>query len=54
MERKTLEFQEGFDAYADGVDGYAATPYAELTQQMTDWFAGWIAARNLDLAECPL
>ena len=47
---KTLEFKEGFQAYGDGIDGYAATPYPDGTQQMTDWFAGWVAAKNTDLA----
>jgi hypothetical protein len=47
----SIEFQEGKDAYADGVDGYAATPYLDGTQEMTDWFAGWIAARNADREE---
>jgi ribosome modulation factor len=49
--RISIEFEEGREAYADGIDGYAATPYADCTQKMTDWFAGWIAARNEDLAE---
>lgn len=49
--RISLEFQEGQQAYSDGVDGYAATPYPDLTQEMTDWFAGWVAAKNADLAE---
>ena len=49
--RISIEFEEGREAYAEGIDGYAATPYPELTQEMTDWFAGWIAARNEDLAE---
>lgn len=42
------EFEEGREAYAEGVDGYAAKPYDEMSQAMTDWFAGWIAARNAD------
>lgn len=46
--KTSLEFAEGKRAYADGIDGYAATPYDDSTQQMTDWFAGWIAARNAD------
>ena len=54
MTTKTMrisgEFEEGREAYAEGIDGYAATPYPELTQEMTDWFSGWIAARNEDLA----
>lgn len=49
--RHSLEFDEGKQAYADGVDGYAATPYPDCTQPMTDWFAGWVAARNLDREE---
>lgn len=44
----SLEFHEGKEAYADGIDGYAATPYTDGTQPMTDWFAGWLAARNAD------
>lgn len=46
----SAEFQEGLEAYADGIDGYAAKPYADMTQAMTDWFAGWLAARNADKA----
>lgn len=46
--RMTLEFNEGVEAYANGVDGYAATPYPDMTQEMTDWFAGWLFARNAD------
>ena len=38
------EYEEGYAAYGDGVDGYAAKPYHEMTQEMTDWFAGWLAA----------
>ena len=49
--RISIEFEEGRAAYADGIDGYAATPYPELTQDMTDWFAGWVAARNEDRDE---
>jgi ribosome modulation factor len=49
--RISIEFEEGYAAYGDGVDGYAAKPYPDLTQEMTDWFAGWIAARNDDKAE---
>jgi hypothetical protein len=49
--RTSLEFEEGKAAYADGVDGYAAKPYPECTQQMTDWFAGWLAARNAESEE---
>lgn len=48
---KSLEFREGFEAYGEGVDGYAATPYAECSQEMTDWFAGWVAAKNADRDE---
>jgi len=48
LNHKSLEFCEGLDAYADGIDGYAATPYADGTQEMTDWFAGWLAARQID------
>lgn len=48
---KSLEFREGYEAYGDGIDGYAATPYPDCTQPMTDWFAGWIAARDEDLVE---
>lgn len=44
----SLEFSEGKEAYADGIDGYAATPYKDGTQEMTDWFAGWLAARQID------
>jgi beta-lactamase class D len=47
----SIEFGEGYAAYADGVDGYDAKPYPELTQEMTDWFAGWVAAKNADLRE---
>ena len=47
----SLEFKEGREAYADGIDGYAATPYKEGTQEMTDWFAGWLAERELDRGE---
>ena len=46
--RISVEFEEGRAAYADGIDGYAATPYPDCTQEMTDWFAGWIAAKNED------
>jgi len=49
--RISIEFEEGRAAYADGIDGYAATPYPDCTQEMTDWFAGWVAAKNADLAE---
>ena len=42
------EFEEGQEAYADGIDGYAAKPYDEMTQPMTDWFAGWLTAKNAD------
>ncbi len=49
--RHTLEFNEGREAYADGIDGYAATPYPEMTQEIVDWFAGWLAARDQDRAE---
>lgn len=48
---KSLEFREGYAAYGEGIDGYAATPYPDCTQPMTDWFAGWLAARDEDLAE---
>ena len=47
--RMTLEFNEGAQAYADGIDGYAATPYAEGSQELVDWFAGWLYARKLDV-----
>lgn len=54
MSTRTLthsaEYEEGSTAYGEGTDGYAATPYAEMTQEMTDWFAGWLAARNADKA----
>lgn len=50
----SIEFEEGMEAYAEGIDGYAARPYPELTQEMTDWFAGWIAARNEDQDSNPL
>ena len=49
--RHSLEFEKGKAAYADGVGGYAATPYTDGTQPMTDWFAGWLAARNADREE---
>ena len=49
--RISIKFEEGYAAYGEGIDGYAATPYPELTQPMTDWFAGWVAAKNADLAE---
>lgn len=49
--RISLEYTEGQQAYADGIDGYAATPYPECTQEMTDWFAGWVYARNADREE---
>lgn len=49
--RVSAEFEEGQQAYADGIDGYAAKPYPELTQPMTDWFAGWLDARNADREE---
>ena len=51
MSHKSIEFREGYEAYGDGIDGYAAKPYVDGTQEMTDWFAGWIAARNEDMAE---
>lgn len=51
--RVSLEFKEGFEAYGEGIDGYAATPYPDCTQEMTGWFAGWVAARNADLADQP-
>lgn len=44
----SAEFREGLEAYADGIEGYSATPYADMTQEMTDWFAGWLAAKNAD------
>ena len=47
----SLEFREGLKAYAEGVDGYSAKPYPEMTQEMTDWFAGWLAAREVDRSE---
>lgn len=46
----SAEFHEGREAYADGIDGYAAKPYPEMTQEMTDWFAGWILAKDADKA----
>lgn len=49
--RISLEFREGFEAYGDGIDGYSARPYPDCTQPMTDWFAGWIAAKNEDKDE---
>lgn len=52
--RISIEFEEGYEAYGEGIDGYAAAPYPELTQEMTDWFAGWIAARNDDQDSNPL
>ena len=48
---KSIEYREGQAAFADGIDGYAATPYTDGTQQMTDWFAGWIEARNAERSE---
>ena len=51
MSHKSIEFREGYEAYGEGIDGYAAKPYVDCTQEMTDWFAGWIAARNEDMAE---
>lgn len=32
LNHKSLEFSEGLDAYADGIDGHAATPYKDVTQ----------------------
>jgi hypothetical protein len=49
--RISLEFLEGQQAYSDGVDGYAATPYPDFSQEMTDWFAGWAAAKHADVVE---
>ena len=46
--RNTLEFNEGYTAYGEGIDGYAAVPYPEYSQAMTDWFVGWLAARDDD------
>lgn len=46
----SIEFSEGRDAYADGIDGYQAQPYPEMTQELVDWFAGWLDARNEDRA----
>ena len=47
----SLEFTEGREAYADGIDGYAANPYAEASQELADWFAGWLAAKNEDVSD---
>lgn len=52
--RISIEFEEGYEAYGDGIDGYAATPYPDCTQEMTDWFGGWVAARNEDQDNNPL
>jgi ribosome modulation factor len=49
--RISIEHQEGYMAYCKGIDGYAAKPYPELTQEMTDWFAGWVAAKRDDQAD---
>lgn len=49
--RTSIEFDEGYQAYGEGIDGYAARPYPDLTQEMTDWFAGWISAKNEDQLE---
>ncbi len=46
--RVSIEFSEGREAYADGIDGYTATPYPDMTQEATDWFAGWLDARSQD------
>lgn len=51
LSRKDFEFREGAEAYAEGVDGYAAKPYPEGSQELVDWFAGWLAARDEDLRE---
>ena len=45
----SLEYTEGREAYANGVEGYTATPYPEMSQELVDWFAGWLAARDADL-----
>jgi len=47
----SIEFEEGYRAYGEGIDGYDARPYPDLTQEMTDWFAGWISAKDSDQLE---
>ena len=44
----TPEFNKGYADYSQGVSGYAATPYADNSQAMTDWFVGWLSAQDND------
>lgn len=44
------EYQEGYEAYGEGVDGYEAQPYEQTSQEFVDWFAGWLEAREADQA----
>ena len=48
---QNLEYTEGREAYADGIEGHTATPYPEMSQELTDWFAGWLSARDDERAE---
>jgi len=48
--RISIEHQEGYEAYGEGIDGYSAKPYPDGTQELVDWFAGWLDARNQDQA----
>jgi len=51
MRTISLEFTEGYEAYAEGIEGYTAKPYTELSQELADWFAGWLSARDDERAE---
>jgi ribosome modulation factor len=43
-------FDEGYDAYWDGVD-VSDNPYDEETEERGSWEAGWHAARRHDYDE---
>ncbi len=40
---QNLEFNEGYDAYLDGIE---TSPYEEGTMEAVDWFVGWMTARD--------
>ena len=41
---KTLEYQEGFQAYCDGK---SVCPYNDGTLEWVDWHCGYFDSRNL-------
>jgi ribosome modulation factor len=43
-------FQEGYDAYWDGVD-ISDNPYEQETDDFRRWEEGWVQARNHDYDE---